>query len=49
MTYLEEYFTALLDGKIMACEKMKLVSEKILQDLYKPESITSMRKSQINI
>ena len=36
MTYLEEYFTALLDGKIMACEKMKLVSEKILQDLYKP-------------
>lgn len=36
MTYLEEYFTALLDGKIMACEKMKLASEKILQDLYKP-------------
>ncbi len=36
MTYLEEYFTALLDGKINACEKMKLISEKILQDLYSP-------------
>ncbi|MEE0514747.1 MAG: terminase TerL endonuclease subunit [Emergencia sp.] len=36
MTYLEEYFTALTDGKIPACEKMKLVSEKILEDLYNP-------------
>lgn len=36
MTYLEEYFTALIDGKIPACEKMKLVSEKILEDLYNP-------------
>ena len=36
MTYLEEYFKALTDGKIPACEKMKLVSEKILEDLYNP-------------
>lgn len=36
MTYLEEYFTALTDGKIPACEKMKLVSEKIMEDLYNP-------------
>lgn len=36
MTYLEEYFTALLDGKIAACEKMKLISEKLLNGLYNP-------------
>ena len=34
MTFLEQYFTALLDGRINACDKMKRVSEKLLDDLY---------------
>lgn len=36
MTFLEQYFTALLDGRINACDKMKRVSEKLLDDLYVP-------------
>lgn len=36
MTALEQYFTALLDGEINACDKMKRVSEMILDDLYAP-------------
>ena len=36
MTALEEYFTALLDGKIVACEKMKQVSEILLEKLANP-------------
>lgn len=36
MTFLEQYFTALLDGHINACDKMKRVSEKLLDDLYVP-------------
>lgn len=36
MTALEQYFTALLDGEINACDKIKRVSEMILDDLYAP-------------
>ena len=36
MSYLEQYFTSLLDGKIMACEKMKRISEKLLTQLESP-------------
>ena len=36
MTFLEQYFTALLDGRITACDKMKRVSEILLDDLYVP-------------
>ena len=36
MTALEQYFTALLDGEITACDKMKRASEMILDDLYAP-------------
>lgn len=37
MTDLELYCTNILDGKIVACEKMKLVSQKLLDNLYFPE------------
>ena len=36
MTYLEQYFGSLLDGKITACDKMKKISEMILNDFYNP-------------
>jgi phage terminase large subunit-like protein len=38
MTFLEEYFTALLDGRIKACDKMKRVSQRLLDNLYQPEA-----------
>ena len=31
MTDLERYFTALLDGKIPACRRMKQVAERLLE------------------
>lgn len=37
MIELEQYFTSLLDGKIQACEKMKRVSNIILEDYYNPK------------
>ena len=36
MSYLEEYSTAILDGKITACEKMKKVSERLLNQMANP-------------
>ena len=36
MIELEEYFTSLLDGRIVACDKMKRVSEIILTDFNNP-------------
>lgn len=36
MTEMEDYFTKILDGKIVACEKMKLISERLLDQLYNP-------------
>ena len=36
MTAFEEYFAAVCDGKIVACEKMKQVSEMLLRQLAKP-------------
>lgn len=36
MTYLEDYCTQILDGKIIACEKMKIQSENLLKHLYTP-------------
>ncbi len=36
MSYLEEYCTEILDGKIVACEKMKIQSERLLNALYFP-------------
>lgn len=36
MTALEQYFTQCLDGKITACEKIKHISERILDDFYNP-------------
>lgn len=36
MTALEEYGTAVLDGKILACEKIRRQYEKLLKDLVSP-------------
>lgn len=36
MTDFERYFTALLDGRILACEKMKRIAEELLNDLQNP-------------
>lgn len=36
MTDLEKYCTKILDNKIVACEKMKKVSEMLLDNLYNP-------------
>jgi len=36
MSYMEEYFTKILDGKITSCEKMKRISEILLDQLYNP-------------
>lgn len=36
MIAFEEYFTALLDGKITACRKMKLQAERLLEAYYSP-------------
>ena len=33
---LEEYSTAILDGKIIACDKIKKVSERMLHDMANP-------------
>jgi len=37
VTELEEYFTSILDGKIVACHKMKQVSEMILERYASPD------------
>ena len=37
MTAFEEYFTAVYDGRITACEKMKQVSDILLKQFAKPE------------
>lgn len=36
MIEFEEYFTSLLDGRIVACDKMKKISEILLNDFYNP-------------
>lgn len=36
MTYLEQYGTAVLDNKIVACKRIKQVYEKLLTALYNP-------------
>ena len=36
MTELEQYFTGIVDGRIIACEKMKRVSDMILNQYYSP-------------
>ena len=36
ITEFEKYFTGILDGKIIACEKMKRISEILLDDFYSP-------------
>lgn len=36
MIELEKYFTSIADGKIVACEKMKRVSDMILEQYYNP-------------
>lgn len=36
MIELEQYFTSLLDGKIVACDKMKRVSEMLLNNYHNP-------------
>lgn len=37
MTELEQYFTSLVDGKIVACEKMKRISDLLLNRFYSPD------------
>ena len=37
MIELEQYFGGILDGKITACEKMKRVSEKIIEHFLAPD------------
>lgn len=36
MTWLEEYGTAVLDGKISACKRLKQMYERLLNALYNP-------------
>lgn len=36
VTDFEQYFTSILDGKIIACEKMKRISEQLLNDFNDP-------------
>ena len=36
MTDLERYCTDILDGKIVACRRMKQISERLLEDLVNP-------------
>ena len=36
MIELEKYFTDILDGKIVACEKIKKMSDKLLNDYHNP-------------
>lgn len=36
MTDLERYCTGILDGKIVACRRMKQVAERLLEDLASP-------------
>lgn len=36
MTEFEQYFTSIADGKILACEKMKRVSDMLLEQFYNP-------------
>ena len=36
MTEMEEYFTQIYDGKIVACKKMRKISEILLDQLYMP-------------
>ena len=36
MSYLEEYCKKVMSGEIVACEKLKLLCEKLLNDLYNP-------------
>ena len=36
MIEFEEYFTAICDGKIVACRKMRLIAEKLLNAFYDP-------------
>ncbi|WP_339145441.1 MULTISPECIES: terminase TerL endonuclease subunit [unclassified Sutcliffiella] len=37
MIEIEEYFTGILDGKIVACDKMKRISEILMNDFYNPK------------
>ena len=37
MTELERYCTDILDGRIVACHRMKQISEKLLNNLYNPK------------
>lgn len=37
MTEFEKYFTAILSGDIVACDKMKRVSEMLLEQFYNPD------------
>lgn len=36
MTEFEKYFTAVTDGSIVACEKMKRIADRLLEQLYTP-------------
>lgn len=36
MTFLEEYCTKILKGEISSCEKIKLICQRLLEDLYNP-------------
>ena len=37
MIELEEYFIGILDGKINACDKMKKVSDMLMEKYYSPD------------
>jgi phage terminase large subunit-like protein len=37
MIEFEEYFTSILDGKIVACDKMKRISEMLMEDFTNPK------------
>ena len=45
MIEIEKYFSAVLDNKIPACEKLKQAADKILQD-YNPGGSISTRNWQ---
>ncbi len=40
MTEFEQYFTGLLDGKIVACEKMKRIADVLLEQYYSSRRVS---------
>ena len=46
MTDLERYFGGILTGEIVACEKMKRVSERLMEQFASPGEFTLTKKQR---